>query len=146
MIALTSSDEENKAQARFAAALKAFAVKYKVAVILVAHPRKTKQGETFTNDDVSGASAITNLADTVISVEKPNLRITKNREFGACEFIPCNYDPSNRRIYQTSTGDRSVYGWNHEGIQIPEDQACNRPEFAIQSGEAKPAPARSFPF
>lgn len=57
MIALTSADEENKAQAKFAAALKAFAVKYKVHVILVAHPRKTKAGETFNNDDVSGSSA-----------------------------------------------------------------------------------------
>ena len=35
MIALTSADEENRAQAKFAAALKAFAVKYKVHVILV---------------------------------------------------------------------------------------------------------------
>ena len=38
MIALTSSDEENKAQAKFTAALKAFATKYKVAVILVNTP------------------------------------------------------------------------------------------------------------
>lgn len=65
MIALTSADEENKAQARFAAALKAFAVKYKVAVILVAHPRKTKQGESITNDDVSGSSACMQALHTV---------------------------------------------------------------------------------
>ena len=58
MIALTSADEENKAQANFAAALKAFATKYKVHVILVAHPRKTQQGQKLTNDDVSGSSAI----------------------------------------------------------------------------------------
>lgn len=134
MVALTSADEENKAQARFAAALKAFAVKYKVAVILVAHPRKTKQGEAITNDDVSGSSAITNLADTVISVEKPNLRITKNREFGTCELIECNYSPVNRRIYQATSGDHYVYGWDHEGIEIPEDQALGRPEFAEQTG------------
>lgn len=134
MSALTSADEETKAQAKFAAALKAFAVKYKVAVILVAHPRKTKAGETLTNDDVSGSSAITNLADNVIAVEKPNLRITKNREFGICEFIQCNYNPANRRIYQANVGDRTVYGWNHEGIDIPEEQACKLDEFQIQSG------------
>lgn len=136
MVALTSADEENKAQAKFAAALKAFAVKFKVHVILVAHPRKTKQGENITNDDVSGSSAITNLADNVISVEKPNLRITKNREFGILDYIECCYDPCNRRIYQANTGDRTVYGWDHQGIMIPEDQACARPEFAIQSGES----------
>ena len=76
MIALTSADEENKAQAKFAAALKAFAVKYKVHVILVAHPRKTKQGEALTNDDVSGSSAINSsgvnrrlLTENVVNLE-----------------------------------------------------------------------------
>lgn len=140
MIALTSSDEENKAQARFAAALKAFAVKYKAAVILVAHPRKTKQGEAITNDDVSGSSAITNLADNVISVEKPNLRITKNRDFGVCKFIECGYDPANRRIFQANVGDRIMYGWNHEGIELPEDPASNYDEFSIQFGSPSNAP------
>lgn len=144
MIALNSPDEENKAQAKFAAALKAFAVKYKVHVILVAHPRKTKQGESLTNDDVSGSSAITNLADNVISIEKPNIRITKNREFGVLDFIECSYDPCNRRIYQTSIGDRTVYGWDHNGISIPEQQACNLPEFSIQTNE--PGGASKLPF
>lgn len=144
MVALTSADEENKAQARFAAALKAFAVKYKVAVILVAHPRKTRMGEAITNDDVSGSSAITNLADTVISVEKPHLRITKNREFGTLDYIICEYNPINRRIYQASTGDKIVYGWSHEGIHVPEDQACNKAEFNTQNGA--PPEVTSFPF
>lgn len=134
MSVLISADEENRAQAKFAAALKAFAVKYKVHVILVAHPRKTAQGATLTNDDVSGSSAITNLADIVISVEKPNLRITKNREFGICDYIVCNYDPANRRIFEASKGDRTVYGWDHNGISIPENQACKREEFAIKEG------------
>lgn len=71
----TNAENENKVQGRFVAALKAFAVKYKVVVLLVCHPRKTKAGEKFTSEDVAGSSAITNLADTVINVEKPNLRI-----------------------------------------------------------------------
>lgn len=75
MSALISADEENKAQAKFAASLKNFAVKFKAAVLLVAHPRKTKQGEIMTNDDVSGASALTNLADNVFFIEKPNIRV-----------------------------------------------------------------------
>ena len=135
MIALTSSDEENRAQAKFAAALKAFAVKYKVAVILVAHPRKTKAGEALTNDDVSGSSAITNLADNVIAVEKPNLRITKNRDFGVLDYIECSYSPATRRIFQTSAGDRIVYGWDHTGITEPEEKACENPAFAVQIGD-----------
>lgn len=58
MSILCSPDEENKAQAKFTAQLKAFANKYKARVILVAHPRKSKPGENFTNDDISGSSAI----------------------------------------------------------------------------------------
>lgn len=58
MMTVTSgSEEEIKAQARFAGKLKAFAVKYKAHVLLVAHPRKTKQGEAIQNDDVAGSSA-----------------------------------------------------------------------------------------
>lgn len=57
MSILCDADEENKAQAQFAARLKSFAVKYRATVLLVAHPRKQKQGEKFTNDDVSGSSA-----------------------------------------------------------------------------------------
>lgn len=136
MTVTSSCDEENKAQARFTAALKKFAVKYNVHVILIAHPRKEKVGDRFTNDSVSGSSAITNLADNVINIEKPHIRITKNRDNGILDYINCCYDPSNRRIYQASFGDRTVYGWNHEGIKVPEDQACARPEFAIQGGNA----------
>jgi len=58
MSALVSADEENKAQAKFTAQLKAFATKYKAHVICVAHPRKTAVGTTFSSDDVSGSSAI----------------------------------------------------------------------------------------
>lgn len=136
MSALVSADEENKAQAKFTAQLKAFASKYKAHVIIVAHPRKTKAGDTFTNDDVSGASAITNLADVVINVEKSpkGIRVTKNRSFGITGFISCSFDPCNRRIFQSTTGDRVVYGWDHTGIQLPENPAATLEEFKIQDG------------
>ena len=58
MSLLTTSDEENKAQAKFMAKVKAFAAKYKVHVLVVAHPRKEKVGNTFSNDTVSGSSVI----------------------------------------------------------------------------------------
>lgn len=142
----TTADNENKIQGKFVAALKAFAVKYKACVLLVCHPRKTKAGEKFTSEDVAGSANITNLADTVISVEKPNLRITKNREFGICEFIPCSYDPANRRIFQANIGDRTVYGWNHEGAVIPEVQASSLPEFQIQCGSPEQNGGAAYPF
>lgn len=76
-----SPEEENRAQAKISAQLKAFAAKYKVHVILIAHPRKRKPGETFTNQDISGSSAIGNLADTVLNIEKPNIRVN------CCPFV-----------------------------------------------------------
>jgi twinkle protein len=138
MSALTSADEENKAQAKFTARLKAFASKYKVHVIMVAHPRKTKADATFTNDDIAGSSVITNLADNVINVERPNLRITKNRYFGRQDYIICCFDPCNRRIFQANTGDTTVYGWDHSGIALPDNPANTLSEFAIQTANKQP--------
>ena len=139
MVALNAPDQENQAQAKFAAELKNFAVKYKVAVILVAHPRKTKAGEQLTNDDVSGSSAITNLADNVIAVEKPNLNVTKNRDFGELTYIECAYSPINRRIFQVNTGDTFRYSWNHTGIGRPEHPAVDNTSFSIKTGENRAA-------
>lgn len=141
----SSSQDENRIQGKFVAALKAFAVKFKVCVLLVCHPRKTKAGDKFTSEDVAGSANITNLADTVINIEKPNLRITKNREFGTCEYIMCSYDPANRRIFQTNVGDRTLYGWNRENLQLPEVQACSLPEFQIQNGSPETQGA-AYPF
>lgn len=137
MSALVSADEENKAQAKFTAQLKAFANKYKAHVIVIAHPRKTAAGATFTSDDVSGSSAITNLADVVLNVEKSpkGIRVTKNRDFGITGFIPTCYDPANRRIFQLNTGDKVVYGWDHNGIEVPENAAESLEEFKIDDGD-----------
>jgi len=140
MSALTSADEENKAQAKFMARLKAFASKYKVHVIIVAHPRKTKPDSTFTNDDISGSSVISNLADNVINVERPNIRVTKNRYYGTQTLILCTYDPCNRRIFQTNTGDRIVYGWDHTGVELPENPASSLPEFRYQNKSEEQQP------
>ena len=134
MSILRSPDEENKAQARFTAAVKAFAMKYRVAVLMVCHPRKTLPGQKFGNDDISGSSAISNLADTVLNIEKPNIRITKNRDFGDLGVVICDYNPANRRIYESSVGDHTVYSWNHDGLLLPEDLASNYKKFGIQYG------------
>lgn len=136
MSALCSPDEENKAQARFTAQLKAFAVKYKAHVILAAHPRKEKADAQFTNDSISGSSAISNLADVVLNIERApkGIRVTKNRDFGTTGFIPTAYDPTNRRLFQLNTGDKTVYGWDHEGIKEPENQARLLEEFKVDDG------------
>lgn len=129
----SADDNENKAQANFTAELKAFAVKYKVAVITIAHPRKTKQGETFQNDDISGSSAISNLADTVLNIERDevglNIRVAKNRNFGTLGVVPCSFNKVNRRISERLFGDTMVYGWDHDGAEIPDVQAISYEEF-----------------
>ena len=139
MSILRSPDEENKAQARFTAEVKAFAMRYRAIVVMVCHPRKEKADTKFSNDSVSGSSAITNLADTVLNIEKPNIRCTKNRHNGVLGLVECSYDPANRRIYETMTGDRIIYGWNHAGLEpYSEDDpaaAIHYKEFAIQTGQ-----------
>lgn len=136
LMMLTSGiEEEYKMQAKITAALKQFAVRYKAVVILVAHPRKTPAGQAFGSEDIAGSAAISNLADIVMSIEKPNIRVTKNREFGDTPLIRCDFDPSTRRIYQSSIGDRTVYGWDHSGITVPENSVENDSDFAIQHGQ-----------
>lgn len=101
-----------------------------------AHPRKRNPGTKFTNEDISGASAIGNLADTVMSIEKPNIQVTKNRDFNIKGYVRCNFNPVNRRIYQASIGDTMVYSWDHNGVALPEHPASelNDADFAIQYG------------
>ena len=140
MSLLTTSDEENKAQAKFMAKIKAFAAKYKVHVLVVAHPRKEKADATFSADTVSGSSVITNIADNVFAIEKPNIRVVKNRSYGETGYILCDYDPVNRRIYQKNLGDKIRYSWDHNGIKEPENQAMTLPEFQIQPGEGEKVP------
>lgn len=133
--AIDTLDDEIKAQKRFVKILKAFATKYNVHVITVAHPRKEKVGMKFTNDSISGSSAISDLADLVMNIEKPDIEVTKNREFGEEAFIKCRFNPVNRRIFQENIGDRTVYSWDHEGISEPAIQAMKLPQFQIKTRE-----------
>ena len=136
MTALSDSDEETKAQGKFANALKRFANQYHVHVILVAHPRKVKTGETLGQDDIGGSSATVRLADSAIVVEQPNLRIIKNREGGVRRIIECCYCPDSRRIYQTDKGDLNHFSWDRTGIAPPNPRADSLPEYAIRMAES----------
>ena len=116
------------AQSNFVGRLKKIAVKYNVAIILVAHPRKTSTD--FTNDDVSGSSDITNKVDVVMAYQRhtggegyhSDLLITKNRLFGrlvtAKEPVRLFYSDKTKRI---SNGQQVYrYGWERE-IQSDEN-------------------------
>lgn len=138
LTSLSDADEETKAQGRFVNALKKFATRYGVHVLIVAHPRKTKAGEQLRKDDVGGNSAIVNLADSAIVVERPDLRIIKNREGGIQRLISCCYAPDSRRIYQADKGDLNRFSWNKEGIQKPQLLASSLPEYQIQMAMKQP--------
>lgn len=96
-----------------------------------------------TNDDVAGASALTNLADNVLSIEKPNIRLLKNRDFGITGTVVCAYDPSNHRIYEKARGDVVRYEWDHVGVPEAQNPAHGSPGFEITDGGAKMS---SLPF
>lgn len=137
MTALSDTDEENKAQGRLANMLKRFANQYGVHVLLVAHPRKTRFGEALRQDDIGGNSATIRLADSAIVVERPNLRIIKNREGGIQRIIECAYCQDSRRIYEMAFGDKNRFSWNKEGLEPPPVRADSLPEYGITFAEEK---------
>lgn len=122
MTAMDTVDNQDNlylAQSNFVGTLKKIATRHNVVIILVAHPRKSKEG--FSNDDVSGSSDITNKVDIVMSYERcedgnynGKLQITKNRLLGKYAMkenaIGLLYSEITKRIVSETSGIR-VYGW-----------------------------------
>lgn len=126
MTAMDVVDQQNNlylAQSNFVGKLKKIAVRLNVAIILVAHPRKSN-GQDFSNDDVSGSSDITNKVDVVMSYKRDDaedhnsvLAITKNRLFGKYaigeDVIKLCYSERTKRVFGMDSGVIS-YGWEKE--------------------------------
>lgn len=133
VLTVTAEDnEEFRAQGKLITQLKHFAKRYGVSVLLVAHPRKKSSNATsriIAQDDVGGNGALVRLADNVIVVERPNLRIIKNRKMGVNRLIECVYCPDSRRIYERLEGDRNIFSWDKEGIEPPAIRADSREEY-----------------
>ena len=144
MMLVSSAKDKFQAQGETIAKLKDFARDYKVHVIVVAHPRKEQEGAAVTNDSVSGSSEITDAADNVIFIQRPNIEIVKNRDFGELGKIVCTFNPCNRRIYESEYGDRTVYSWNHEGITYPENPALELQEFQPRKTATENRNSRPF--
>jgi hypothetical protein len=103
-----------------------FAMKYSVAVVLVAHPRKMPRGEDVGIYDISGSSNIINLAHRTIGLrrvdrekEKSNydvcLTLIKDRMRGkAGKRINLYYDIPTRRFYTNEFEYGYQYAWDDE--------------------------------
>lgn len=115
-----------RAQSIFAARLVAFAQWFDVHVHLVAHPRKTRDGN-FDADDVAGTSDITNRASNVFRVGRipeekidevgcsAGIRVLKNRRYGDLGMVKLNFDPVTRRFYQVGSSPARKFDWEVSG-------------------------------
>ena len=120
------------AQSNFVRELKDIAMRYDVAIILVAHPRKAgkdEKGADFDNDVVSGSSNITDRVDIVLNYSRAKegsdydslLQVGKNRLAGTLKLgndgIPLNYSPKTKRVFGLRTLAKH-YGWEKEPVQV----------------------------
>lgn len=120
-----SDDAKNERQTECVTRLIKFAMKYSVAVILVAHPRKTPAGEELNMYDVAGSSNIINLAHRAIGLRRINqekehsaynvkVTILKDRLRGmANKEINMYYDMASRRFYTNEEEYNHQYGWDN---------------------------------
>lgn len=116
------------AQSNFVGKLKAIAMKYSVVIILVAHPRKSREdGSQDDNDLVAGSADITNKADIVLKYSRCDpekydcdslIKVTKNRMIGTLRTsndnaIRARYSPKTKRIMGCEPGEdlEKVYTW-----------------------------------
>ncbi len=120
-----STETQYLQQSRFVRQLKQLAVRHNIAVLLVAHPRKT-QGDVSDNDFVSGSADITNRVDTVLSYVKNGedqiaggkLLVLKNRMTGRLAVkdsaVPVAYDERSKRVYNASGRCDFSYSWEKQ--------------------------------
>ena len=113
------TNDQYRQQTAFVRKLALMAKQYNVLIFLVVHPRKTGAGE-HRNDDVSGSSNITNLADVVMWYEKGGedsecdrvLKVTKNRLNGKTgKGIELWFDEASKRISEKQNSFNWAYGW-----------------------------------
>ena len=130
---VTADDNLFLAQSEFVKKLKRLAVKYNVAIVLVAHPKKT-QG-VLDSDDVSGSGDITNRVDAVIVYSRTKedddshdseLRVLKNRLLGRLtrkgEEVKLIYNRSTKRIIEVGGNPDKSFGWTQGGYyELPMD-------------------------
>lgn len=120
MTAITADTNEflYRKQSEFVGRLARMAKQFEIVIMLIAHPRKSKQ--EFENDDVSGSADITNRVDVVMSYDVPPekdhpeeneryLKVTKNRLTGRLGSVPLFYSDSSKRISEDNNNFSKNY-------------------------------------
>lgn len=147
-----SESDKNTAQTNLINDLIKFAAKFNVAVILVAHPRKTQEiNSDIEMYDIAGSSNIINLAMRSIGLrrtsakEKENLdskwgkydvvaTIIKDRILGKADLqFGMFYDIVSRRFYTNYSEYDHKYKWDKKEYltQLPYKDRRNKPEFGF---------------
>jgi archaellum biogenesis ATPase FlaH len=124
-----AGSDTNKAQTDFMNRLIKFSMKYDVAVICIAHPRKIQGGADIGLFDVAGSQNIVNLATRTIGLKRVKeadkmntsnkyygfdviISIIKDRIFGSTKDIPVYYDKIDRRFFSNYEEYDWIYGWD----------------------------------
>ena len=89
-----------------------------IAVLLIAHPRKSPDGSPLTNESISGSGDITNRVDTVITYTKikdqadcGKIGVVKNRLTGnVADNIEVQYGKRSKRISCNNVERDKVFG------------------------------------
>lgn len=149
---LQSALEENASslysdQANFAEDLRMFAINHKVAVILVAHPRKVDELDTskgdvdcgnIKKDDISGSKNMSNKAHNVISVERDFeersfdmiLTVLKDKRTKGRKGFKYKFSKNSFRYYSDKTTAKIDQPWK-QYLEKEEKELVIRHEFIV---------------
>lgn len=115
-----SSGDQYEEQRKLVLNLKELAKKYGIAIVLVGHPKKTMEGAKPTMFDILGSSAIANVADTILRIERAKdegdtskLLLLKNR-WGSVmnKGISMHFNIDRKRFYTDGSELIKDYGYD----------------------------------
>ena len=84
----------------FVSEIKEFAKEYNVCVVVINHLIKSEGKPT--KDKIKGSGKITDVADTVLLVEKGKIHVTKNRFYGVMLEIATGFDVRTKRVFDNN--------------------------------------------
>lgn len=145
-VQLKDTQDTNKAQTDFMNRAIKFSMKYDVAVIIIAHPRKLQSGAEIGLFDIAGTQNISNLATRTISLKRVKeedknstsykyygydviITIVKDRIFGSTKEIPVYYDKQDRRFFSNYEEFDRVYGWDKKQYSYKLDYPIEQYDF-----------------